>query len=86
MCGLTYGALGVKRAWKDNINSIDFETEFLHKDEFNEKFDFKNAKFPSAYILNSNSLTLLISDKEMNNLKDLDELINLVDKKLAEKV
>ncbi len=74
----------MKRDWKKNIKSIDFKTEFLHKDEFNEKYDFKEAKFPSAYILNSNSLTLLISQKEMNNLKDLDELINLVDKKLAE--
>ena len=62
------------------------KTVFLHKDEFNEKFTFEGAKFPSAYISNSSGLTLLISQEEMNSLTNLDDLIELVDKKLAENI
>ena len=83
---MTYGAFGIKRDWKKNVKSIDYETVFLHKDEFNEKFTFEGAKFPSAYISNSSGLTLLISQEEMNSLTNLDELIELVDKKLAENI
>lgn len=34
LCGITYGALSVKKEWAQFIEKLPLETEFLHRDEF----------------------------------------------------
>ncbi|MHA1478922.1 MAG: hypothetical protein ACTSPU_12065, partial [Promethearchaeota archaeon] len=73
---------GAKKEWKSFINDLGINTEFLHKDEFLEKYDIKDAKYPSAYILKNGNLTLFISQKEMNKVTTLTEMEDLVSSKL----
>jgi hypothetical protein len=92
LCAVTFGAFGMKKDWKNFVNDLDvpvefkkkdkFQFEFLHKDEFNEKYKVKDAKFPSAYILDSSSLELFISQDEMKAVKTIDELKDLVNQKI----
>jgi len=94
LCAVTFGAFGMKRDWKNFVNDLDvsvefkkkdkFKFEFLHKDEFNQKYDIKDAKFPSAYLLDNTSLDLFITQDEMNAVKSIDELKELVNKKIEE--
>ena len=78
LCGVTYGAFSQKKDWKKFINNLNIDTEFLHRDEFQKKYTLKDAKYPSAYIDQEGELTLLISQDEMNSVKDLDEMEALV--------
>ena len=82
LCQTTFGAFGAKKEWKSFINDLGIETEFLHKDEFLEKYDVKDAKYPSAYILKNGNLTLFISQEEMNKVATLTEMEDLVTSKL----
>ncbi|MFW9828899.1 MAG: hypothetical protein ACFFEY_15020 [Candidatus Thorarchaeota archaeon] len=92
LCAVTFGAFGMKKDWKNFVNDLDvpvefkkkdkFQFEFLHKDEFNEKYNVKDAKFPSAYILDSLGLDLFISQDEMNAVKTIDELKDIVNQKI----
>jgi hypothetical protein len=92
LCAVTFGAFGMKRDWKNFVNDLDvpvefkkkdkFKFEFLHKDEFNQKYNVKDAKFPSAYLLDKNGLDLFISQDEMNAVKAIEELKELVNKKV----
>ena len=50
LCMQTFGTFDVKKDWKKFINSIEIDSEFLHKDEFEEKYGILDAKFPSAYL------------------------------------
>jgi hypothetical protein len=94
LCQVTFGVFGMKKDWKNFVNDLDvpiefkkkdkFRFEFLHKDEFNEKFKVKDAKFPSAYLLENRTLKLFISQKEMNSVEEIDELKNLVIAKIQE--
>jgi len=94
LCAVTFGAFGMKRDWKNFVNDLDvsvefkkkdkFKFEFLHKDEFNQKYDVKDAKFPSAYLLDKTGLDLFITQDEMNAVKSIDELKELVNKKIEE--
>jgi len=94
LCAGTFGAFGMKRDWKNFVNDLDvsvefkkkdkFKFEFLHKDEFNQKYDVKDAKFPSAYLLDKTGLDLFITQDEMNAVKSIDELKELVNKKIEE--
>ena len=78
LCMQTFGTFGVKKDWKKFINSIEIDTEFLHKDEFEEKYAILDAEFPSAYLKEDGKLTLIISSDEMNTAKSLDEMEALV--------
>jgi hypothetical protein len=92
LCAVTFGAFGMKKDWKNFVNDLDvpvefkkknnFKFEFLHKDEFNEKYNVAEAKFPSAYLLDQSGLELFINQKEMNAVKSIDELKELVNQKL----
>ena len=92
LCVQTFGAFGMKKDWKKFINDLDVPVEFikkdkfsfeiLHRDEFKEKYDMPDAKFPSAYINSNSQLKLFISREEMNSVKSLNELMELVNQKL----
>lgn len=94
LCAVTFGAFGMKRDWKSFVNDLDvnvefkkkdkFKFEFLHKDEFGQKYEVKDAKFPSAYLLDKSGLELFITQDEMNAVKSIDELKELVNKKSDE--
>ena len=82
LCAMTFGNLGMKMEWKQFVKNLDVEVEFLHKDEFKEKYN-KEGKFPSAYIKNTN-FNEFISQTEMNAVKNLHELMDLVKDKLKQ--
>ena len=82
LCGVTYGAFSQKKDWKNFINNLKIESEFLHRDEFQKIYNLKDANYPSAYIEHEGVLTLLISQDEMNSVKNLDEMEALVLSKL----
>ena len=83
LCGLTYGNTGMKRSWKYFVSGLKFPVEFLHRDEFSEKYDIEGASFPCAYIESDAGLELLINSDEMNALGSLDELKSVVSEKLV---
>ncbi|MFX1525592.1 MAG: hypothetical protein ACFFCC_18945 [Promethearchaeota archaeon] len=92
LCAVTFGTFGMKKEWKNYVNDLDtpveffkknkFKFEFLHKDEFEDKYVVENAKFPCAYIMKNNKLELFISQDEMNAVKTIEELKKIVDERL----
>jgi len=94
LCQVTFGAFGMKKDWKNFVNDLDnpvefmkkekFKFEFLHKDEFEDMYIIENAKFPSAYIEKNNGLEVFINQEEMNAIKTIEELKNLVNKRIEQ--
>jgi len=82
LCQTTFGVFGAKKEWKTFISDLGIESAFLHKDEFLEKYDVKDAKYPSAYILKNGNLSIFISQEEMNKVTTLTEMEELVSTKL----
>jgi len=82
LCMQTFSGVSMNKSWKSYINDLDIPTEFLHRDEFEKKYDVKDAKYPSAYLRNGSIMKIFISVDEMNKVKSLDEMKDLVSKKL----
>ena len=85
LCALTYQVAWMKPIWSSFVNHLEVAVEFLHKDEFKNKYPNEDAEFPSAYIDNGGALDIFISMEEMNSANTLEELIEMVNKKLIEK-
>lgn len=84
LCAVTFGPLGKDRSWKNFTENLEIPVKFLHRDEFHQNFDVPDAKFPSAYLKESDDLKIFITKEEMNNVSEITELKNLVNRKLDE--
>ena len=84
LCAITYSSFGMKKEWKDYINGLKIEKEFLHKNEFQKKYNMKNIKLPAIFIEKDGISKLLIDEKSINSCKEINDLIELIDNKLIE--
>ena len=93
LCQVTFGAFGMKKDWKNFVkkeidNPVEFmkkdkfKFELIHRDEFEDKYVVEKAKFPSAYIEKDKGLEVFIQQEEMNAVKTIEELKDLVNKRL----
>lgn len=78
LCSVSYGPAGMKKRWKDFIESLPVETEFFHKDEFLEKYSVKQQKFPSLYMLKNGKVKLIEDLNKLDNEGTVEELKELV--------
>jgi len=81
LCGITYGVTGMKKEWKAFIKSLNVSVEFLHRDEFALEYGVTNVELPAAF-LKKEKIELLISAEEMNSCENVEDLKDLVTKKL----
>ena len=76
LCGLTFGLVSEHKQWKKFREESNTEMEFLHRDEFEQKYA---QKFEYPVILKEDkNLSVVISQAELNEIKTLDELISQV--------
>jgi hypothetical protein len=87
LCALTFGTINMKSKWKRFIDKLKIPSTFLHRDEFFKMLKTHHHKiihtsFPAIFFHNEGKVQLLIKSTEINKCKTLDELMELVDKKL----
>ena len=79
LCMVTYGAISMKDEWREFLDALPFEKEFLHRDEFHKQHpELKSTKLPTIFISQNNTLNPLVSADEIilqKNIKDLKELL-----------
>ncbi len=83
LCKLTHGPFTEKEAWKAFRISIGVPVEFLHRDEFEKKY---NQHFQYPIILDKNTcFDVVLTKKELDDLANLDALIAAVKQHLPAK-
>ncbi len=81
LCELTFGAFKENSVWKKFRKTTDLRMEFLHKDEFEKQYASKfGSKFTFPIVLGETAtrLEVIINTKEINSLKDVGSLIQLI--------
>jgi len=81
LCAISYGAFSMKKKWSSYIETLPFKSTFTYKDKFS-KNRYSNLKFPSIFIRSNEKLDEIISATEINEIKNLDQLIGLLNQKL----
>ena len=81
LCAISYGAFSMKKKWSTYIETLPFKSTFTYKDKFS-KNGYSNIKFPSVFIQSNEKLDEIISATEINGIKNLDQLIDLLNQKL----
>ena len=76
LCGLTFGLFTEHQQWKEFRKASDKDMEFLHRDEFEQKYG-RQFEYP-VILKQDEDLKVAISKAELNKIKTLDELISQV--------
>lgn len=84
LCAITFGNTGMKKEWKRFIDNLGIPVEFLHRNEFFERYGIKDVKLPSAFLKKGSEVSKLISSEEISKRKSVKELISLVENKLED--
>jgi hypothetical protein len=78
LCKMTYGVIGEREEWKKYRESSKDEMEFLHKDEFENKYKEKR-EYPIILKMNdSNEFEELINKEELERMDSISELIHRI--------
>lgn len=83
LCAITYGNFGMRTEWKEYLESLQAEFEFLHRDELAEKFGRTDISLPAVLLKKENAVEDLIGADEINGCTSLDDLKQLITKKLG---
>ena len=76
LCDLTFGLVKENKQWKQFREESDTEMEFLHRDEFEQKYA-RQFEYP-IILKEENELSVVVSPTELNQIETLDELIERV--------
>ena len=77
LCDLTYGLFSENQQWRKFREESNTEMEFLHRDEFEQKYD-RQFEYP-VVLKQDRDLSPMISKSELNKIQTLDELISQVE-------
>ncbi len=80
LCELTHGYFTMRGEWKAFIDALGVPCEFLHHDEFVDKYGDRNAALPAVFRKVDGDLELCLSAEAINGCEDLQALETLVTK------
>lgn len=84
LCKITHGIFSEKPEWKKFRKESGIAMEFLHLDEFQKRYASKfgyKFTFPIVLVENGNEVEVFITTEELENIKDPQELIDLIKKR-----
>lgn len=85
LCAVTYGAVSMKREWKDYMRNLPFETRFYHRDEFRQEWPMLGCELPAILLQQgAEPPTVLIPAATLNEQRSIAQLTAILGRALAE--
>ncbi|MBC8767109.1 GTPase [Arenibacter sp. BSSL-BM3] len=87
LCAITFGVFSENKKWKEFRRKFDLEMEFLHLDEFMERYpneNYNNRDFPKVFVSKNGRLVGFFEKEEINAMKNQEDLISGVQEKYAQ--
>ncbi|WP_394750789.1 GTPase [Spongiimicrobium salis] len=85
LCDITYGTFTEKKAWKKFRKNTLMEMEFLHRDEFQERYASKfghKFSFPIILWAERGQLEVFMTPKTLNGIASTTALIQEIKRRL----
>ena len=83
LCAISYGNFTMKKKWSDYISSLPVRSTFTYKDKVSD-YGYNNIELPSIIFRNGSRSKVIISSEEINKLKKIDQLINILSDRLKD--
>lgn len=74
LCAISHSYFSERDEWKEFIANLGAECEFLHRDEFEKKYQLKDQTYPTIYLKNDNHLDICLDANVINVCDSMDKL------------
>lgn len=74
LCAITHSNFGMKKEWKEFLDSLDAPLEFLHADEFKAKYRFEKVELPAIFTEENGVLILTVDAAAINECDSINDL------------
>jgi len=74
LCAISHSYLNERSEWKEFIQDLGVECEFLHRDEFLKKYPSSEGTFPMIFEVVNDDLEVRISAEKINSCKSMEDL------------
>ena len=81
LCALTYSTFSMRGEWKEFIESLGVELEFLHRDEFVSQVGVGEGEattLPAVFLRREQGLEILADAEAINACQTMNDLKNLI--------
>lgn len=78
LCALTYSNFGMRREWRDFVNRLSTQVEFLHADELKGKYGVEVVALPAVFMQRGGELEVVIHKDALDACQTLADLESLV--------
>lgn len=83
LCALTHTAFGMRRDWKEFLESLDARLEFLHADELRSRYGMTGLALPAILRKRGATPEEFVDAAAINSCRTLDELKRLITVRLS---
>jgi hypothetical protein len=74
----------MKKEWKEYLESLDTKLEFLHADEFNDKYQDEKVELPAIFKEENSHLVLILNADTINECNSIDDLKQCLELMMSE--
>lgn len=78
LCALTHSTFGMRKSWKEFLETLEIPLEFLHADELKSCYRTGEVPLPAVFKNDGQRLELMIDAHSINGCRTVDELKQLV--------
>lgn len=84
LCALTYSTFGMRKEWKQFLDTLETPLEFLHADELGKRYGETSVPLPAIFKRDGQDLELWVAAPEIQACRTIDDLKQLVKKRMPD--
>jgi hypothetical protein len=78
LCEITHSYFHMRSEWQEYVENLGIECEFLHRDEFKNKYVLDDYAFPAIYVKSADGLAFCLGPQDINQCTKIEELRALI--------
>ncbi|MCA1805371.1 MAG: hypothetical protein LC646_08580 [Xanthomonadaceae bacterium] len=83
LCALTHDHFAVRKEWREFLQGLDADYEFLHRDELASRYGIQDVELPAIFQRQADGLEIWIDAASLRACASLDALKALLTQKLS---
>ncbi len=84
LCALTYSTFGMRKSWKQFLETLDLPFEFLHADQWKQRYGGLSTPLPAIFMKKTGRLELWIDADAINACRTIGDLKQLIKNRLSQ--
>lgn len=84
LCALTYSTFGMRKDWKQFLETLSLPVEFLHADQLRQQYGMSSTPLPAIFMKMDGRLELWIDAISINACRTMDDLKRLIKDRLEQ--